>query len=76
MLFLFDTSELKLELLSTLDTKFVICKDRHLHTPKPNLVNLEEESLSPRSEGCVLAIKHKTMDVNECENRVPGKKDY
>ena len=39
MLFFTDTCELKLALLSTFpfSTKVVICKDRHLHIPKPNV---------------------------------------
>ena len=34
-----DNSELKLAHLSTFlfDTKFVICRDRHLHIQKPNV---------------------------------------
>ena len=56
------------------DTKFVICKDRHLHIPKPNLENPEEESPSSSSETSALTTAHKTSNENECENKVPVEK--
>ena len=74
MLFFTDTNELKPTPLSTFlfDTKFVLFIERHLHIPKPNLENPEEEKPSPKSEIGVLATNHKTKNVNECKNKVPA----
>ena len=54
------------------DTEYISCKDKHLHIPKLHLVNPYEESPLPRSEVGVLDSTHRTVDINENQNRLKG----
>ena len=54
--FFTDTSELKSAFLSTFfNTNFVICKDMHLHIPKPNVEFSDEESSNSKMSILVIA---------------------
>ena len=63
-----DTSEHKSAPLSTFAfvTKFVLCKDRHIHIPKFTL-KPKGDSPSPSNVMNVPVIVHRTIDSNENE---------
>ena len=48
--------------------KFVICKDRHLHIPKPNVEIYDDES--PSREVIILVATQNTKGVYRSENRI------
>ena len=74
--FFIDTSELKSASLSTFPfkAKFVVCKDRHIHIPKPN-VEISDDEIPSREPG-ILAATTNTRGVCKCKDRALAKKSY